>query len=138
MQKNYFRRLINFKVPNSWIFFISGIILGSVLTYIGTKVPWNVKSGKPESSISIVKSEYDPFEKFDIPINDRINSKIRFYLHPGRKVDLVKSYKRSGRYLPMIRAIFEEYNLPQVFVFLPILESGFLPESRSRAGATGL
>jgi len=134
----YNKYLKKIKIPNNLIFFISGIILGSILTILVIHVPWDLITSKKNSKISIVKSEFDPFEKFDIPLNDRIKTKIKFYTQPGRKADLIKSYKRSGRYLPMIRAIFDEYNLPQFLIFLPILESGFVPESRSRAGASGL
>ena len=138
MGKNNHKFLNNFKIPNKAIIFILGMLFGGILTYAAFNMDWDFAARKQESSIAIIKSEFDPFEKFDIPLNERINKKIEFYLHPGRKADLIKSYKRSGQYLPMIRAIFEEYDLPQVLVFLPILESGFFPDSRSRAGATGL
>ena len=138
MHKNYNKYLKYFKIPNNVIIFITGMIIGNTLTYIAIYKPWGFLIRKQDSNIAISKSEFNPFEKFKIPLNDRIKAKIQFYLHPGRKADLIKSYKRSGTYMPMIRAIFEEYALPQVFVFLPILESGFLPDSRSRAGAAGL
>ncbi len=38
----------------------------------------------------------------------------------------------------MISAVFEEYNLPQTLIYLPVLESGFIPDNRSRVGAVGL
>ena len=95
------------------------MFLGIILTFIAIYIPWDFITRKQDSNIAIFKSEFDPFEKFDIPLNDRINAKIRYYLRPSKKVDLVESYKRSGKYMPMIRAIFEEYDLPQVLVFLP-------------------
>ncbi|MBL7093547.1 LysM peptidoglycan-binding domain-containing protein [candidate division KSB1 bacterium] len=137
--KEIFPKSLNYlKIPKYLIIFISGMLIGSILTYIAIQIPRDIETAKQDTSITIEKPEFDPFAKFDIPHKNRIESKIRYYIRPGRKLDLVEKYKRSGRYLPMIKAIFEEYNLPQVLVFLPILESGFLPESRSRAGAVGL
>ncbi|MBN1996629.1 LysM peptidoglycan-binding domain-containing protein [candidate division KSB1 bacterium] len=120
------------------IIFLSGMLIGCVFTYIAMIVPWDLLTLEKGSNIAVVTPEIDPFENFDIPINDRITAKIRNYLHPGKKMDLVQRYKRSGRYMPMISTIFDDYNLPQFLTFLPLLESGFIPESGSRAGATGL
>ncbi len=138
MQENFFPDLKRNKFFTKLILFISGMFVGSVLTYVVLHVPDNFFTREPVSEIAIVKPEFDPFKDFVLPINDRINEKIQYYLRPDQKADLVESYQRSGRYLPMIRAIFEEYNLPQVLVFLPILESGFIPDNSSGAGATGL
>ena len=48
------------------------------------------------------------------------------------------SYRRSGRYLPYIRAVFAEAGIPDEIALLPHLESGFDPVAGSRAGAWGL
>ena len=118
--------------------FTAGMLLGSLLTLLMTHLPQDILSPGRESKVQVDSDEFDPFVSFDIPLNDRVEGMIRYYIRPERKVHLVESYKRSGKYLPMVRAVFEEYNLPQAFIFLPILESGFSPGSRSRAGATGL
>lgn len=127
-------RQILFKV----ILFVTGLITGSVLTYSSIRWLPDLTAMKEENKTTATSYDFNLLEKFDIPRNDRINKMIRFYLHPNRKTHLIESYLRSGKYLPMIRDIFEEYNLPQALVFLPILESAFLPDNISRAGAAGL
>jgi len=137
--KEIFHKSLNYrKITKYLIIFISGMLIGSIITYIAIQIPREIETAKQDISIEIEKPEFNPFAEFVIPHNDRVEARIRYYLRPGRKLDLIEKYKRSGQYMPMIRAIFEEYNLPKVLVFLPILESGFLPESRSRAGAVGL
>lgn len=48
------------------------------------------------------------------------------------------SLQRSGRFLPMIKAIFEEECLPEDLAYLPLIESGYRTSVRSRARAVGL
>jgi membrane-bound lytic murein transglycosylase D len=138
MPINYRLYLRNIFAPKHIAIFISGMFIGGMLTYYFFHIPKDIESTQQEANIAIVKPAFDPFKTFDIPLNDRTKTKIQYYLRPGRKMDLIEKYKRSGRYMPMIRAIFEEYDLPPFLVYLPILESGFLPQSRSRAGAVGL
>ncbi|MFQ5772200.1 MAG: transglycosylase SLT domain-containing protein, partial [bacterium] len=123
---------------NKLVIFLLGVIFGSGLSLMVTNFPKDFFKTRQSTKFVKDKPEFDPFVKFNLPMNNRINARIQFFLHAGRRADLLESYKRAGRYLPIIHAIFEEYNLPQVFVFLPILESRFIPNSRSRAGAVGL
>jgi len=46
--------------------------------------------------------------------------------------------KRSEKYLPYIREVFEEKDLPVDLIYLPFVESGFNVLAYSRAGAAGL
>lgn len=136
--RNYRKYLRWSTFSNKLVIFVLGVIVGCILSFIVINIPKDFLKSKQVLELAIDEPEFDPFAQFKIPLNDRINAKIRYYLRPGRKADLADGYKRSGRYLPMIKAIFEEYNLPQVLVYLPILESGFLPNRKSRAGAVGL
>jgi membrane-bound lytic murein transglycosylase D len=81
-----------------------------------------------------------PSEKlFDYPvvINRRVLSYIDFFL--GRSRNLFEGgLRRSGRYLPMARQIFQEEGIPQDLVFLAHVESSFKYNARSRARAVGL
>ena len=55
---------------------------------------------------------------------------------PGR--DVMKTYlERSSRYLPMMRHVIRENNLPENLVYVALIESGFSPIAYSRAGAVG-
>ena len=46
--------------------------------------------------------------------------------------------ENSGRYMPMIKQILQEENLPEDLAHLALIESGFNPKAYSRAGASGL
>ncbi len=62
---------------------------------------------------------------------------IEFYRGPGR-AKLERFYRRGLRYLPYIFDIVEEEGLPRDLAYLPMIESGFNPRARSRAGAVGI
>ncbi len=117
------------------IIFILGVAIGGSLSFFTNKVRTDFFL---EEEIATEIRELDPLADFEVPINERINAKIRNYTRPNSRAGLLESYRRSGKYLPMIQAIFEEYNLPQYLVYLPILESAFDPNSLSQAGAVGL
>ncbi|HEX7050495.1 MAG TPA: LysM peptidoglycan-binding domain-containing protein [Longimicrobiales bacterium] len=80
----------------------------------------------------------DPAD-FDIPIE--YNDRVRFWMeyfrdrHPDRFADVLA---RMGRYQEMIAARLRARGMPQDLIFLPLIESGFLPVARSRAGAVGM
>lgn len=48
------------------------------------------------------------------------------------------SYRRSGKYRPMILAELRKAGLPEQLSWLPLIESGFKPNALSRARALGL
>ncbi len=62
---------------------------------------------------------------------------IEFYRGPGR-AKLERFYRRGLRYLPYIFDIVEEEGLPRDLAYLPMIESGYNPLARSRAGAVGI
>ena len=45
---------------------------------------------------------------------------------------------RAQIYLPYIKEVFKEKNVPEDLIYLPIIESSFNPQAISRAGAAGL
>jgi membrane-bound lytic murein transglycosylase D len=45
---------------------------------------------------------------------------------------------RSGRYLPHMEGIFADMGVPREILAIPLFESGFRSESKSRKGATGV
>ena len=75
----------------------------------------------------------------DLPIdpNRRVRQGIRYFRTTGRKTFRIW-LKRSGRYFPMIRKIFEEEGVPLDLVYLAMVESGLNPKARSWAEARGL
>jgi hypothetical protein len=77
--------------------------------------------------------------KFNMPI--QTNQQVRAYLKyfsTQRKKIISCQLARSTRYLPMIKAVFQEYGLPEDLAYLAMIESGFNPNARSSAGAAGL
>jgi membrane-bound lytic murein transglycosylase D len=77
--------------------------------------------------------------EWDLPVV--VNSPVQRFvtLFRDQQPDRMALYlKRSGRYEGMIRAKLRERGMPEDLVYLSMIESGFLPSARSRAGAVGL
>ncbi|RKZ30699.1 hypothetical protein DRQ36_04610 [bacterium] len=77
--------------------------------------------------------------EFDFPVvwNDRVKEKIVF-LQTDAREPFSEWLRRSGRYLPMIKEIFESRGLPTDLAYLPLIESGFSPGAYSWAHAVGM
>jgi membrane-bound lytic murein transglycosylase D len=120
-----------------WIIFVLGIMVGAALSLTIVHIAEQVNPDQTTQA-SLDETSANPFADYPIPINDRIRARIRYYLRPDRTADLLESYQRSGKYLPMISAILADYKLPQFLIYLPIIESRFLSGVRSRSGAVGL
>ncbi|MFQ5455120.1 MAG: transglycosylase SLT domain-containing protein, partial [Nitrospirota bacterium] len=75
---------------------------------------------------------------YDVPIviNKVVKSHINYYQN-GMKERFGLWLKRSGRYLPLMKEIFRESDLPEDLVFVALIESGFNPYAYSRARAVG-
>ena len=74
----------------------------------------------------------------DIPLDDHKTADkwIAYFTGPGR--DLMRTYlERSSRYLPMMKNVLRENQLPESLVYAALIESGFSPTARSRANAVG-
>lgn len=56
----------------------------------------------------------------------------------GVQDQFARGLERSGGYLPAIRRIFKQAELPEALTWLPMLESSFHPLAYSKAGAAGL
>ncbi len=69
--------------------------------------------------------------------NRRVRFFIKYYRTKGFK-DMERWLSRSHRYLPVIKKIIVEEGLPEEIAYLPLIESGFNPNARSRAGAVGI
>ncbi|MEO2055807.1 MAG: LysM peptidoglycan-binding domain-containing protein [Nitrospira sp.] len=79
-----------------------------------------------------------PVVTYDIPIiqNKAVDKYILLFQTRLRK-NFEKWLVRSGRYVPMMREILREHDLPQDLVYLALIESGFNPKAFSRARASG-
>ena len=76
---------------------------------------------------------------YDIPMtsNHKIQAFIKLF-QTERREEMEESLKRSGKYLPLFRQIFEEEGLPKDLAYIPLIESSFKPLAYSRAHAKGV
>lgn len=76
--------------------------------------------------------------KFDIPVvqNSQVETWLNYFQGRGRKWFSIWM-ERSGRYIPFMRKILREQNLPEDLVYLAMIESGFSSKAYSRARAVG-
>ncbi len=76
--------------------------------------------------------------RFDIPVeyNDAVAEYLAFFQGPGRGW-FGRWIERSGRYVPLVRAILREHGVPEDLVYLSMIESGFSMQARSWAAAVG-
>ncbi len=71
-------------------------------------------------------------------MNKHIQAEIDLFTKNGEKNFFIESYKRSGRYRPLILSALKEAGLPPELSWLPLIESGFKVNALSRARALGL
>lgn len=71
-------------------------------------------------------------------INANIQKEINLFTTGPEKRFFIDSYKRSGRYRPMILEKLAAAGLPAELSWLPLIESGFKVQALSRARALGL
>ena len=75
---------------------------------------------------------------YDIPmiLNDSVESHMEYFKTRGR--DIFQLWlDRSARYIPMMKKIFREKNLPEDLVYVAMIESGFNPYAVSWCRAVG-
>lgn len=72
-----------------------------------------------------------------IPLNSKMLSYVETF--QGRLREYMQgSLDRGQRYMPMIESVFAEAGLPRELTHIPLVESAFKPNARSRASAQGL
>lgn len=75
--------------------------------------------------------------KIDLVEKSIIQDRIRIFKKRGLK-KISYYLERGKKYIPLIKEIFNKYNIPNEFIFLPIIESHFNIRAVSPAGAAGL
>jgi len=78
-------------------------------------------------------------ETYDIPIvvNDAVLKVLATF--QGELHDIIaRGLARSGRYVPMIRRVFQEEGIPTDLAQVALIESSFLPRARSPRAAHGI
>ncbi len=86
---------------------------------------------------SFFDTKVDISIKVDLVEKSIIQNRIRLFKKRGLK-KISYYLDRGKKYIPLIKDIFDRYNIPDEFIFLPIIESHFNIEAVSPAGAAGL
>ncbi len=75
---------------------------------------------------------------YNIPmiLNDSVENHLEYFKTRGREV-FQRWLDRSARYIPVMKNIFREKNLPEDLVYVAMIESGFNPYAVSWAKAVG-
>ncbi|MCX5834383.1 MAG: LysM peptidoglycan-binding domain-containing protein [Deltaproteobacteria bacterium] len=78
-------------------------------------------------------------KRSEIPLvmNEDVEKEIRSFQTVERSF-FIRSYQRSGFYLPSVKRYLKDAGLPQELAWLPLVESGFQAHVLSRARALGL
>ncbi len=96
---------------------------------------------KITSGITGISREFGYPGDIDVPENfkNRVAYYIRYFTEnkEGARFFL-RTMSRGSEYLPMIKQVLQEKQLPLSLAYLPAIESGFNPNARSRAGAVGM
>ncbi|MCK5235462.1 MAG: lytic transglycosylase domain-containing protein, partial [Deltaproteobacteria bacterium] len=76
---------------------------------------------------------------YDVPVelNAEVDRFIEYFQGRGKKF-FTRWLERSTIYMPMAKKMLKENDLPEDLVYLALIESGFNPKAKSRAGATGM
>ena len=72
-----------------------------------------------------------------LPENKFVKAEIKNFQN-GEKTYFENAYRRSGRYIQMIRKEMKKEGLPEELAWIPVIESGFKVRAYSRARALGL
>lgn len=80
----------------------------------------------------------DSAAAYHIPmvLNDSVENHLEYFKTRGRDVFQIW-LDRSARYIPVMKSIFREKNLPEDLVYIAMIESGFNPYAVSWAKAVG-
>ncbi|GHV30754.1 hypothetical protein AGMMS4952_18220 [Spirochaetia bacterium] len=99
-----------------------------------------IRTAIPERFLRRKKPDSDSIRPLSIPgLDHPLTQKyIRQYSTKGGLSWLWAVLDKGGPYLAFIRRETEARNLPPELVYLPVIESGFLPTAVSRSGAAGL
>ncbi len=115
----------------------SCFILSSCSHFIKTKIPI---SHKESSSAELYKELTQPYQSpyGEIPLdpNTAVDKWIKYFTSGGQ--ERMRAYlERSSRYLPLMKSVLKENDLPIDLVYVALIESGFSPKALSRANAVG-
>jgi len=96
-------------------------------------------SPKVEEVLDLQKKVAEQAQQFEFPIviNDQVASFLRAF-QTSRFQRIQRSLNRSWQYIDYFQETMRKYGLPVELAYLPLIESGFVINARSRAKATGI
>ena len=89
-------------------------------------------------ALAIPAAPMKPTAAYRVHVNEHVRLFLDRFQTGDRRAVVETWLARSGRYLPMIRDVFQQKGLPEDLVFTAMIESGFNPVAVSHAGAKGL
>jgi membrane-bound lytic murein transglycosylase D len=104
-------------------------------------VPTSEPLNLPQDSVEGDLSWLARLEMPDLPVrwDEHVVRYLQFFRDdPRGHATLLNLFRHSGRYRDMMRRAFRRRSLPEDLVWVAMIESGFDPAARSRAGAAGL
>ena len=101
--------------------------------------PEDVQEIESEPAAEDVPLPEPDVQKYEFPIvfNDRVKT-ILYHFQTKRWAVITRSFERASRYLPMMRRIFREEQLPEELLNLAFIESAVNPWATSRVKAAGI
>ncbi len=89
---------------------------------------------QPEKEIEILESlDIDP-----LFYNDEHYVKIKANINQLKKIFFLRTLKRGNLFMPNLQALLNESNIPDTFLYMAMVESKFLADSKSHKHAAGL
>ena len=118
-------------------FFLFFFVLSSCQHFV--KLKPQADSPQPSAETLFIpeeKASKGSFVGISLDSNKRVEKWMDYFIGSGR--EYMKTYlERSSRYLPLMKAVLKENNLPEDLVYVALIESGFSPKALSRANAVG-
>lgn len=144
-----FTRTLKFLLPVAFLFAGCSLVrerprpLGQSEEGVAPEVEIPEEINRQESQ-QILKNDLPFLEKeatdlgIKIPKNNPAIAKWVLYYRTKGWGKFERALRRGAPYLPYIKQIFTENNLPEELSYLPVVESAFQNHARSRRGAVGL
>jgi membrane-bound lytic murein transglycosylase D len=101
--------------------------------------PEDVQEIETEESTEATPLPEPDVQKYEFPIvfNDRVKTVLQHFQTKKWAV-ITRSFERASRYLPMMRQVFREEQLPEELLNLAFIESAVNPWATSRVKAAGI
>jgi len=101
--------------------------------------PEDVQEIESEESAEAAPLPEPDVQKYEFPIvfNDRVKTVLQHFQTKKWAV-ITRSFERASRYLPMMRQVFREAELPEELLNLAFIESAVNPWATSRVKAAGI